>query len=98
MGWTPEDINTMIREWRTVGCNYLPAEPYRPHGLLGAIFKAHGDLANRPAADAAAQAAAARATETARIEARRAEVVAARPASAEHRAALRTGWRQMGRA
>lgn len=96
-GWTPEDINTMIREWASVGGNYLPPEPYRPHGLLGAIFKAHGDLANRPAADAQAQLAAHLAAEAAAVAERRAEAAAATPASAEHRAALRTGWRQMGR-
>lgn len=94
--WTPEDINTMIREWASVGGNYLPPEPYRPHGLLGAIFKAHGDLANRPAAHAQAQAAEQRAAESAHIAARRAAASAARPANAEHRAALRTSWRQMG--
>ncbi|MBN7459183.1 repa [Mycobacteroides abscessus subsp. abscessus] len=94
--WTPEDINTMIREWASVGGNYLPPEPYRPHGLLGAIFKAYGDLANRPAAHAQAQAAEQRAAESAHIAARRAAASAARPANAEHRAALRTSWRQMG--
>lgn len=96
MGWTAEDINTMIREWANVGGNYLPPEPYRPHGLLGAIFKAHGDLSDRPAAHAQAQAAEQRAIEAAHIVARRAEAAAARPATAEHRAALRTGWRQIG--
>lgn len=89
MGWTPEDINTMIREWKTVGGNYLPTEPYRPHGLLGAIFKAHGDLANRPAAAAQAQAAAQHAADLAAMDVRRAIAAAAVPASAEHRATVR---------
>lgn len=96
MGWTPEDINTMIREWGSVGGHYLPNDPYRPHGLLGAIFKAHGDLANRPAADAQAQAAQLRAAEAAQITQRRAEAAAATPASAQTRAALRTGWKNLG--
>lgn len=88
-GWEPEDINVMIREWVSVGGNYLPTEPYRPHGLLGAIFKAHGDLVYRPAADARAQAAALHAANLAAMAARRAEAAAAQPASAEHRAAMR---------
>lgn len=96
MGWTPEDINTMIREWVNVGGNYLPAEPYRPHGLLGAIFKWHGDLANRPAAHAQAHEAALRAAEAAQITQRRAEADAATPASEATRAALRTGWKNLG--
>lgn len=96
MGWTADDINTMIREWRTVGGNYLPPEPYRPHGLLGSIFKAHGDLANRPAAHAQAQAAAHLAAEAAAVQARKAENAAATPASAQTRAALRTGWKHIG--
>lgn len=74
-GWEPEDINVMIREWASVGGNYLPADPYRPHGLLGAIFKAHGDLANRPAADARAQTAAQHAADLAAMQARREEAV-----------------------
>ncbi|SIC21267.1 Uncharacterised protein [Mycobacteroides abscessus subsp. abscessus] len=86
----------MIREWVNVGGNYLPAEPYRPHGLLGAIFKWHGDLANRPAAHAQAQAAALRDAEAAQIAQRRADAAAAAPASAQTRAALRTGWKNLG--
>jgi len=41
-GWTPADINQAIREWRTVGANYLPETPHRPIGLLGAIVRWHG--------------------------------------------------------
>lgn len=94
-GWTPADVNTMIREWASVGGNYLPVEPYRPHGLLGTIFKWHGDLSDRPAALADAQAAAALAAEQAHTAAYIAELRAPIPATAEHRAALRTGWRQL---
>lgn len=95
MGWTPADINTMIREWATVSGNYLPPEPYKPHGLLATIFKAHGDLANRPAAHADAQAAEHLAAEAAYIAQRRQDAAAAAPASVTHRAALRTGWRTL---
>lgn len=52
-GWTPDDLNTVIREWGTVGANYLPAEPHKPIGLLYTILAWHGDLVNRPAAAAA---------------------------------------------
>lgn len=96
MGWTPEDINTMIREWRSVGGNYLPPEPYRPHGLLGGIFKWHGDLANRPAAHADAEVAEHLAAEAAYIAQRRQDAANAKPASDSTRAALRTGWKHMG--
>ena len=41
-GWTPVDINQAIREWKTVGANYLPETPHRPIGLLGAILRWHG--------------------------------------------------------
>lgn len=41
-GWTPTDINQAIREWKTVGANYLPETPHRPIGLLGAILRWHG--------------------------------------------------------
>lgn len=96
MGWTPADINTMIREWATVSANYLPPEPYKPHGLLATIFKAHGDLANRPAAHADAQAAEHLAAEAAYIAQRRQDAANATPASDATRAALRTGWKHMG--
>ncbi|MFV8287956.1 hypothetical protein ACNQPY_26265 [Mycobacteroides abscessus] len=98
-GWTGEDINVMIREWVTVGGNYLPPEPYRPHGLLGAIFTQYAadqGLEHRPASAAQAQADAQHVADLAAIEARRQEADAAIPASAEHRGTLRTGWRHMG--
>lgn len=95
MDWTPADINTMIREWATVSANYLPPEPYKPHGLLATIFKDHGDMANRPAAHADAQAAEHLAAEAAYIAQRRQDAASAAPASVAHRAALRTGWRNL---
>lgn len=88
-GWTPADINTMIREWSTVSGNYLPPQPYKPHGLLATIFKAHGDLTNRPAAHADAQAAEHLAAEAAYIAQRRQAAATATPARASTRAAAR---------
>ncbi|MBN7314886.1 repa [Mycobacteroides abscessus subsp. abscessus] len=88
-GWTPADVNTMIREWASVGGNYLPPQPYRPHGLLATIFKAHGDLADRPASAAEAQAAEALAAEQAHTAAIVAELRAPVPATAAQRAAAR---------
>ncbi|WP_236740180.1 repa [Mycobacteroides abscessus] len=91
-GWNPADINTMIREWVSVGGNYLPPKPYRPHGLLGAILKWHGDLSDRPAAAADAQAAAHLAAEQAHTAAYIAELHAPIPAAPEHRAAARAAF------
>lgn len=91
-GWTAADINTMIREWVSVGGNYLPPQPYRPHGLLGVIFKWHGDLSDRPAAAADAQAAAHLAAEQAHTAAYIAELHAPIPAAPAHRAAARAAF------
>ncbi len=88
-GWTPDDLNTVIREWGTVGANYLPAEPHKPIGLLYTILAWHGDLVNRPAAAAAAQIAAVHAADLAAMDVRRQAAAAAQPACAEHRAVLR---------
>lgn len=88
-GWTPADVNTIIREWASVGGNYLPPQPYRPHGLLGTIFKWHGDLSDRPAAAADAQAAEALAAEQAHTAALVADLRAPVPATAAQRAAAR---------
>lgn len=97
-GWKPDDINVMIREWASVGGNYLPPEPYRPHGLLGTIFKWHGDLSDRPAALADAQAVAHLAAEQAHTAAYIAELHAPIPATAEHRAAARAAFADAQRA
>lgn len=96
-GWTPEDLNAVIREWSTVGGNFLPTAPHKPIGMLYAILKWHGDLSNRPAADAAAQAAALHAAELADIHARRQAAAAARPASAAQREAARAMFRESQR-
>lgn len=87
--WTPEDVNTVIREWSSVGANYLPPDPHKPIGLLYTILAWHGDLQNRPAAAAAAQIAAEHAADLAAMDARRHAAAQARSASAEHRAVLR---------
>lgn len=79
----------MIREWASVGGNYLPPQPYRPHGLLATIFKTHGDLSDRPAAAAEAQAAAHLAAEQAHTATIVAELRAPVPATADQRAAAR---------
>ncbi|MFA4085374.1 hypothetical protein ONA92_27135 [Mycobacteroides salmoniphilum] len=88
-GWTPEDLNAVIREWATVGGNFLPTTPHKPIGLLYTILKWHGELSNRPAADAAAQAAALHAAELADTQARRQAAAEARPASTAQRQAAR---------
>ncbi|SKZ79058.1 hypothetical protein [Mycobacteroides abscessus] len=82
-------MNTVIREWSSVGANYLPADPHKPIGLLYTILAWHGDLQNRPAAAAAAQIAAEHAADLAALHARRQAAADARPAAAEHRAAVR---------
>ena len=48
-GWTPRDVNTLIRDWVGTG-HWLPEDPHKPIGLLGAMLAAHGDLNNRPSA------------------------------------------------
>jgi hypothetical protein len=48
-GWTPRDINQLLTDWIGTG-HWMPDEPHKPIGLLGAILAAHGNLAERPAA------------------------------------------------
>ena len=48
-GWTPRDVNSLIRDWVGTG-HWLPESPHKPIGLLAAILTAHGDLTNRPSA------------------------------------------------
>jgi hypothetical protein len=48
-GWTPRDINQLITDWIGTG-HWIPDEPHKPIGLLGAILATHGNLAERPAA------------------------------------------------
>lgn len=48
--WTVRDVNQLIRDWAGVG-NWIPTNPHKPIGLLGAIVKWHGhdNLDDRPA-------------------------------------------------
>ncbi|ETZ55306.1 putative replication protein Rep [Mycobacterium avium MAV_120709_2344] len=89
-GWTPDDLNLAIHEWKTVNRRYLPVTPYRPIGLLGAILRTH-DLAAPPAAMDRARQAAHRAQQLAEAAADRAEAAAktACAATADQRAAAR---------
>ena len=48
-GWTPRDVNSLIRDWVGTG-HWLPESPHKPIGLLAAILTAHEDLTNRPSA------------------------------------------------
>jgi hypothetical protein len=48
-GWTPRDINQLITDWIGTG-HWIPDQPHKPIGLLGAILAAHGNLQERPAA------------------------------------------------
>ena len=45
----PRDINQLITDWIGTG-HWLPDDPHKPIGLLGAILAAHGNLQERPAA------------------------------------------------
>jgi hypothetical protein len=95
-GWTPRDVNTLIRDWVGTG-HWIPDSPHKPIGLLGAILAAHGDLHNRPSADEVAreqeEAAQARARITAQLAARDAN----RRARAAGRAALSGPGREAAR-
>jgi hypothetical protein len=48
-GWTPRDVNQLITDWVGTG-HWVPEEPHKPIGLLGAILAAHGNLDERPSA------------------------------------------------
>lgn len=86
-GWTPRDVNQVITDYAGVG-NWVPARPYKPAGLLGAILRWHGDLAERPAALDEAREAEELAADRARIAAQLAERETSRQARAAGRAAL----------
>jgi hypothetical protein len=95
-GWTPRDVNTLIRDWVGTG-HWIPDSPHKPIGLLGAMLAAHGDLHNRPSAYEVAreqeEAAQARARITAQLTARE----ATRRARAAGRAALSGPGREAAR-
>jgi hypothetical protein len=48
-GWTARDVNALLTDWVGTG-HWIPEDPHKPIGLLGAILAAHGDLEDRPAA------------------------------------------------
>ena len=48
-GWTPRDVNALITDWIGTG-HWMPEQPHKPIGLLGAILAEHGNLQDRPAA------------------------------------------------
>ena len=50
-GWTPRDLNQLVTDWLGVG-HWIPDNPHKPIGLLGAILAWHGadNLTDRPAA------------------------------------------------
>jgi len=48
-GWTPRDINQLITDWIGTG-HWVPDDPHKPIGLLGAILASHGNLQERPSA------------------------------------------------
>jgi hypothetical protein len=91
-GWTPRDVNTLIRDWVGTG-HWIPDNPHKPIGLLGAILAAHGDLHNRPSADEVAR----EQEETAQARARITAQLAAREANRRARAAGRAALSGPGR-
>jgi hypothetical protein len=92
-GWTPRDVNTLIRDWVSTG-HWLPENPHKPIGLLGAMLAAHGDLANRPSAYEVAREQEELAAERARIAAQLAARDTNRQAREAGRAALSGPGRQ----
>ena len=91
-GWTPRDVNTLIRDWVGTG-HWLPEDPHKPIGLLGTMLAAHGDLDNRPSAYEVAR----EHEELARARARVAAQLAAREANREARDAGRAALSGPGR-
>jgi hypothetical protein len=67
-GWTARDVNQLLTDWVGTG-HWLPEDPRRPIGLLGAVLAAHGDFEDRPAALDEAREQAALAAERRRIAA-----------------------------
>jgi hypothetical protein len=86
-GWTPRDVNTLIRDWAVTG-HWLPENPHKPIGLIGAMLAAHGDLTNRPSALEVAREQGELAAERARVAAQLAAHDANRQAREAGRAAL----------
>ncbi|MCX2715862.1 hypothetical protein [Mycolicibacterium sp. J2] len=52
-GWTAEDLNQLLRDWERTGGHWMPAEPYKPIGLVCTAIGWHernNSLDDRPAA------------------------------------------------
>ncbi|WP_428338850.1 helix-turn-helix domain-containing protein [Mycobacterium sp.] len=82
-GWTPRDVNTLIRDWVGTG-HWLPEDPHKPIGLLGVMLAAHGNLEDRPSAYDVA-------IEHEQLAEARARVAAQIAASEEHQRAREAG-------
>ena len=95
-GWTPRDLNTLIDDWVGTG-HWLPDNPHKPIGLLGALLAAHGDLTNRPSAHEVAREQEELARARARITAQLAARAANRAAREAGRAALSGAGREAAR-
>lgn len=51
-GWTAEDLNQLLKDWERTGGHWMPAEPYKPIGLVCAAIGWHqrnNSLDDRPA-------------------------------------------------
>jgi hypothetical protein len=86
-GWVPRDLTQLVTDWTGVH-RWVPDDPYKPIGLLGAMLAWHGDLQNRPAAADMAREAAELATHRAHVADQLAELDRATAARAGGRAAL----------
>jgi hypothetical protein len=95
-GWTPRDVNALITDWIGTG-HWIPEQPHKPIGLLGAILAAHGNLQDRPAAADEARERAELAAARERLAQQLAERDANRAARDAGRAALSGPGRQAAR-
>ena len=86
-GWVPRDVSQLIADWIGVR-GWVPDDPHKPIGLLGAMLAWHGDLTERPAAVDMAREAAELAAARARVAAQLADRDRAGAARAAGRAAL----------
>jgi hypothetical protein len=82
-GWTPRDVNTLIRDWVGTG-HWLPEDPHKPIGLLAAMLANHANLAERPSAYDVAR-------EQQELAAARARIAAQAAASVDHQRARDAG-------
>jgi hypothetical protein len=52
-GWSADDLNQLLRDWERTGGHWMPAEPYKPIGLVCAAIGWHqrsNSLDDRPSA------------------------------------------------